>query len=368
MLPISVEQVRTWWQQRRFLALPWRLYRTDPAWVAPLRLELAQRLNRKKNPYFRKGDAALFLARRGREVVGRISAQVDAVGAPSGAFGFYEAIDDPTVAQALLTAASEWLRVRGVQKMVGPCNFRLEDPAPGFLTEGFEHRPTFMMAYSKPYYPAQMEAAGLQTVMDLHAYRGDKDHPLPSTLIERAAVADRIPQFQVREIQMDRLYAEAELLRALFNEGLKNNWGFVPFSSAHARKMAHDLRLLADPRIILIAEVAGRPVGAVINLPNFNDLFADCNGRLFPKGFYRMWRCRNRIQGIRGYAIAILPEYQKHGVGCLLLRESFARAVVAGYTYGEISWILGSNKGMNDLAVFTGSQRQKAYRLYEQRL
>jgi len=246
--------------------------------------------------------------RRGREVVGRISAQVDAVGAPSGAFGFYEAIDDHDVARALLTAASEWLRARGVQKMVGPCNFRLEDPAPGFLTEGFEHRPTFMMAYSKPYYPAQMEEAGLQTVMDLHAYRGDKDHPLPSTLIERAAVADRIPQFQVREIQMDRLYAEAELLRALFNEGLKNNWGFVPFSSAHARKMAHDLRLLADPRIILIAEVAGRPVGAVINLPNFNQPRSPASIAFLSPGVETLAiAIHTAVRMIRGNAAVIHP-------------------------------------------------------------
>lgn len=384
MATVQIDIVRSRSDRRRFLSLPWHLYRHDPAWVAPLRIERAQRLDPTKNAFFRHGAAALFLARIGREIVGSISAQVDQsevrgpgsevdfvprtshLGPPKeGAFGFYEAIDDQSVADALLAAATDWLHARGVSKMIGPCNFRLEDPAPGFLTKGFAYRPMFMMAYSKPYYPQQVERAGCTSVMDLHSYSVDKEHPLPPDLLSRAAQAASIPGMRVRCIRMARLYEEAELIRQLMNEALKNNWGFVPFSEAHVRKMARDLKMLADPRIILIAEVEGRPVGVVINLPNYYDILADCDGRLFPKGLYRMWRCRDRITSLRGYAMGILPEYQGHGVGCLLLRESYANGMAAGYLTGEITWILGSNKGMNELAQFLGGQQQKAYRLYQ---
>ncbi|MBI2345325.1 MAG: hypothetical protein HYV03_00210 [Deltaproteobacteria bacterium] len=363
----EIVEVRNWRARRLFLRLPWRLYRHDPAWVAPLRIELARRIDPRKNPYFRHGEAALFLARAGREVVGRISAQVERA-ASEGAFGFYEAVDDQTVADTLLGAASEWLRRRGVGKVMGPCNFRLEDPAPGFLTRGFDLPPAFMMAYSKPHYPSQLERAGFTTVMDLHSYCVDKEHPLPQGLLDRADQAAAIPGLRIRQLQMERLFDEAELLRGIFNGALKNNWGFVPFSAAQARQMARDLKMLADPRIVLIAEVENRPIGAVINLPNYNDILADCNGRLFPKGLYRLWRCRHRIRGLRGYAMGILPDYQGHGVGCLLIREAHTRGMAAGYTYGEITWVLGSNKGMNELAQYLGGQQQKGYRLYQRTL
>lgn len=365
-MPITIHPVETWCDRRAFFNLPRALYANDACYIEPLRIELKERLNRKKNPFFRHGDAEFFLAKRGKEIVGRISAQIDHAAHPGenpgeGNFGFYEAIDDADVAQALFGAAGEWLTARRCAKMVGPYQFRLEDPAPGFLQSGHEKLPTFMMPYTKSYYVAQARANGFSTTMELNAYAVTKEAPPPESVQSKAREAAQIAGMRVREFNMARLYDEAEILRAIFNESLKNNWGYVPMSQSQVRAMVKNLKMLADPRIVLIAEVAGRPIGAVINLPNFNDIFADCRGRLFPKGLYRMLLRRRDIRGLRGYAFAILPEYQHHGVGCLLLAESWRRGEAAGYTYGEITWILGSNTPMNEIAQGLGGAPAKQY-------
>lgn len=363
---ITIHPVTTWFERRAFLNLPRALYADDACYIEPLRLELAARLNRKKNSFFRRGEAELFLAKRGRDIVGRISAQIDRAAHPGdapreGNFGFYEAIDDADVARALFGAASGWLHARRCEKIVGPYQFRLEDPAPGFLQTGHDRLPVFMMPYTKAYYVAHARANGFATTMELNAYAVTKEAPPPESVQCRAREAAAIPGMRVREFNMARLYDEAEILRTIFNASLKNNWGYVPMTVPQVRAMVKNLKMLADPRIILIAEVAGSPVGAVINLPNFNDIFADCRGRLFPKGLYRMWCRRRDIRGLRGYAFAILPEYQHQGVGCLLLEQSWARGSAAGYTYGEITWILGSNRGMNEIAQGLGGNPAKQY-------
>lgn len=372
-MSIDVRPVRTAQDKRNFLNLPRRIYANDPAWVEPLRLELKIRLNPEKNPYFRHGESEMFVAYRDGEPVGRITAQVDRAAFPGeapkeGHFGFYECIDDAVVSQALFAAATAWLKQHRAQKIVGPYNFRLEDPAPGFLTHGFEKRPMFMMAYSKPYYVEQAKAFGFSTVMELKSYAVNRERYLPQEMQDKAAVAAQIPGMRVRELEMARMYEEAEMIGSIFNESLKNNWGFVPFSKGQVRAMARDLKMLADPRIILIAEVNGTPVGAVINLPNYYDLFWDCRGRLFPKGLFRMKFQKHKIKGLRGYAMAIMPEYQKQGVGTLLLNESFVRGIRAGYTNGEITWILGSNSAMSDLSQVFGGVEDKRYTIVEKSL
>lgn len=355
--------------RRAFLDLPRALYAGSAAWIEPLRMELKQRLNPRKNSFFRRADVALFLARRGREVVGRVSAQIDRHAhpgeRPEGNFGFYEAVDDAAVAAALFGAAEEWLRAREVRKIVGPYNFRLEDPAPGFLVQGFEHRPMFMTPYSQPYYVAQATAAGFREAMQLNAFAVRQDFQFPPWLKALDEQASQIPGLRVRCLEKSRIYQEAELIRVIFNEALKDNWGFVPFSEKQVRAMARDLGRICDPRIILIAEVEGRPVGVVINLPNLNDLFYDCRGRLFPKGLYRMLLRKRDIHGLRGYALAVLHEYRGQGLGVHLIAESWRHGDRAGYTCGEMTWILGSNTGMNDLALGFGGQPQKRYTIVE---
>ena len=96
---IEIRPVRTRRERRRFLTFPWRIYRRrgepDPLWVPPLLPERARIIDPRRGPFFRRGEAELFMAWRGREPVGTICAGEDkAANRESGRdeciFGFFE--------------------------------------------------------------------------------------------------------------------------------------------------------------------------------------------------------------------------------------------------------------------------------------
>ncbi len=147
-----------------FIRLPWRIYKDNPYWIAPLRYTEKQRFSAKHNAFYQHADVQLFLARRNGDVVGRISAHIDREhnryhDERTGFFGFFECDDEEEAARALLTTAEDWLRERGMDEIRGPFNFSVNGEI-GFLVKGFDSSPLPLMTYTPEYYLRLAEAAG----------------------------------------------------------------------------------------------------------------------------------------------------------------------------------------------------------------
>src|SRR5687767_521428 len=89
------------------------VFEGDPSWVAPLEFDIRQRLTPGKNPFFSRGELALFTAWKDGRLVGRISAQLDhehlrLYDDRTGFFGFFDTVDDDEVGKALVDAAAKW--------------------------------------------------------------------------------------------------------------------------------------------------------------------------------------------------------------------------------------------------------------------
>ena len=113
-----------------FIKLPWsaKIYENDPAWVPPLLKDQQRLFDRDRSYFFEIGDAEYFLAYRNGKPVGRITAHVNHLyeekyDTGTGFFGFFEAVNDPDVAQALFNSASNWLKEKGKTMMNGPQSF-----------------------------------------------------------------------------------------------------------------------------------------------------------------------------------------------------------------------------------------------------
>ncbi|HWX87120.1 MAG TPA: hypothetical protein VNX67_02995, partial [Solirubrobacteraceae bacterium] len=147
-MEIEVRPVASRSDLNTFIKLPWRLYRNERNWVAPLLMDVKKRLDQKKNPFFEHTEAQYFLAYRGSRPVGRISAHIDRnfnefQGNDWGLFGWFECEDDPEAARVLLATAERWLRERGRDRMVGPMDFTTNDEC-GLLVEGHERPPIIL--------------------------------------------------------------------------------------------------------------------------------------------------------------------------------------------------------------------------------
>lgn len=372
---IEISEVRSKRDRDAFIKFPWRIYQNDPAWVPPLILERKEFLDRKKHPFYRHGDAALFLARRDGELVGRIMASDDPNynalhQANVGCFGLFESINDGEVAAALLGAAGDWLRARGRSEVMGPIDYSTNYVC-ALLIDGFEHPPTLLTSHNPPYYAELIEACGFSKVRDWYAW-WFSEYPEAAARLKKIAVARAAKHHvKVRPINPKNLDEEGRKIRAVYNQAWEKNWGFVPFTEAEVDHMAKELKPIIVPQATLIAEIDDEPVGFVIAVPDINVAFRRINGRLFrfglPIGLVKLLYYRTKIRTGRLIALGVVEKHRRSGIAEMLVLNVMEAAFKRGFT-GELSMTLEDNVMVNRFIEAVGASRYKTFRTYQRSL
>jgi hypothetical protein len=372
-VPVSVRPVAGRRDIKDFIELPFRLHAGTP-WVPPLRLERRTFLSRKRNAFFTRGDACLFLAERDGRVVGRVSAQVDDAfnrhhGNAWGMFGFLELEDDPEAVRALLDAAAGWLRVRGRDRMVGPMDFTMNDEA-GVLVEGFEREPMIKQPWQPRYYAARLEEAGLAKAMDLLMWElqiADREHMLP-ILFELAGDVEPKHGITLRKMTQRSLRRDLDRFAEVYNAAWSRNWGFAPYGPKDLDFYASELRLVLDSPWFMVAERGEQTVAIAITVPDINQVLRRMNGRILPLGWWHYLRRRRIIDRCRVGFLGVKPEFQHTGVAARLYVEHFDQAARTRVKWGEMGWILETNRAMNRGMKAMHGRVVKRYRVFEQTL
>ncbi len=375
--PLSIREVRSRRDINRFVRLPWRIYAADPHWVPPLLVEVKAFLNRRKHPFYEHGDAAQFLAVRGRQAVGRILVSDDMLynresNSNVGCFGMFECLDDREAAHALLDAAAGWLRARGRTSIMGPVDYSLNYPS-GLLVEGFDTPPRIMMNHHRRYYAGLLESWGLRKAKDLYAWWFDPSDDTTARWKVRAERLARRGGVVIRPFRLRDFAAEVDRCRQVYNATMGDQWRFPRLTEAEFQHFARQLAQLAIAEQVLLAEVEGRVVGLAITLPDINEAIRPLGGRLtrfgLPLGLLRLLRRKRRIKTARMTVLDVLAEYRRRGVAeLLILRTLDYGANVLGYTAAELSWTFEDNRSVNRTIEAVGAQRYKTYRIYERTL
>ncbi len=372
-MTLAVGPVRRFRDLRAFVALPFRLHGGTP-WVPPLKLERYLFLNRRVNAYFTHGEAEYFLARRGRRVVGRITAQIDHAfndyhGSRWGMFGFLEFEEDQQVLDALLERAESWLRDRGCDRMVGPMDFQMNDES-GVLIEGFDREPMIKQPWHPPYYRQKCEAAGLTKAMDLLMWERsvfDTTQVDPRLLRIAQRAHDRYG-VRVRSMSRRHLRRELDEFAKVYNAAWSRNWGFVPYSKEDLDAYAVDLQLVYSKDWFMIAELDGQTAGMAITVLDVNQVLKKMNGRLLPFGWWYYLNRGRIIDRIRVGFLGVIPEYQHTGAGVALYLAQYRSGERTRQSGGEMGWILETNHSMNRAMEALGGRIVKRFRVYEREL
>jgi GNAT superfamily N-acetyltransferase len=376
MAEVRVQKVDSRRDLRRFIDLPFDLYREQPLWVPPLKIERRFFLSRRQNPFFSHGEADYLLALRGDRVAGRISAHVNHAFNEHqkkkwGWFGFLEFERDPEVLEALLEAAAGRLRDRGLERMVGPASFAMNDES-GVLIEGFDLRPMILQPWNPPHYPEMLESAGMTKAMDLLMWNlevsgRDKVHPAIFELAEKVESEHGI---RVRPMRRRQLRKDMDAFAEVYNAAWSRNWDFVPYSKKDLDAYAQELQLAFDRNWFMIAERIddGEVVGMAITVPDLNQVLERMNGRVLPLGWWKFLRKGRVIDRVRVGFLGVKPEYQHTGVAAKLFAEHFDAAERTPQKGGEMGWILETNKPMNRAMEGMGGEIVKRYRVYERGL
>jgi hypothetical protein len=358
-----------------FLRLPWSLYEDDPNWIPPLLLERREHLS-KRNPFFRHAAFQSWIARRGREPVGRISAQVDRLHLEryddrTGFFGLIEAEDAPEVFRALFDSAQEWLAEQGMRRILGPFNLSINDEL-GLLVEGFDTPPMIMMGHALPYYSARIEEQGFTGAQELLAYRIRHDFAAPrhmDALIKRTS--DRV---RLRTPKRSTFAEDLAIIKDIFEDAWSDNWGFQPFTDEEFQDLGKSLRMIVPLDYVRIAEVDGEPAAMMVLFPNLNEAIRDLDGRLLPFGWLKLlWRLK--VSGVKSGRVPLMgvrKRFQGSRLGATLALMMITALQTAGQSRGmedvEMSWILEGNRGVRSIIESIGGAPYKRYRIYRKEL
>ncbi len=381
--PLVIAPVQGKRDFQAFVDYAYRLNARDPHWVPPLRGEVVEILTPGKNPFHEHAQMQLFLARRGNEVVGRISAHIDLLaleqppeqgfGPGTGNWGMFEAADEET-AQALIATAEQWLRDKGMTRVVAPLSLSVWEE-PGLLVKGFDHDPTVMMGHNSPHYQGWIEALDYTRTKSLFTYELDITKEFPPLVQRIVASGERNARINVRPVDLKQFKREADIVIKLVNDAWSQNWGFVPFTEQEAKYAGEHMKPLIREDLNMIAELDGEPVAFMLTWSNINEIIKPFNGKLLPFNWLKLlaWMRKRHTRTMRVPLMGVRKDLQNSRLAsqlAFMMIEFIRRNAVANYgaERGEIGWILEDNQGMVAIADAIDSKINREYRVYQKPL
>ncbi len=363
-----------------FVDLAYAFGARDPNWVPPLRMEALELVDPARNPFFGHADVQLMIAYRGAAAVGRISAHIDrlaleqpadqGMGPGTGNWGLFEA-EDEEVAAALISAAEEWLRGRGMTRVLAPLSMSIWEE-PGQLVRGHDHPPTVMMGHQPAHYAAWFTALGYTRAKTLHTFELDIVRPFPPLIQRIVAAGHKNARIRIRNVDKRHFDAEAALILDILNDAWSDNWGFVPFTDREIAYAGKKFKPIVREDLIMIADYDGEPVAFMMTLPDMNEVVKPMRGKLFPFNWAKLllWLRNPRVRTMRVPLMGVRKRLQSSRMAsqlAFMMIEQIRANSVANYgaTRGEIGWILEDNQGMVAIADALGTSINREYLIYE---
>jgi len=369
---MQINTVKNKKELSEFIDLPWKIYKDYPLWVPPLKEEVKDILNLKKNPFWEHAERELFIVKNEGKTIGRVAAIIDQNHnnfhqEKMGFFGFFECMPDYQIAELLLNRARNWLKEKGMQNMRGPVNPSMNDEC-GFLLEGFDSSPTIMMPYNPKYYLEFMESYGLKKAKDLFEHIFRKEQEMPQRTVKILKLAKKRAGFVVRPLDKKNLKRDIQILKDIYNAAWEKNWGFVPMTNKEMDLAAEKMIPFLIPELALFAEKNGEPIGVGVAIPDINQVLKKLNGRLNLLGILKFLYYKRKITGIRTLIAGVKKEYRNIGVIGNLLYDGEIVARKLGFDWCEFGWTLEDNDLINRYVEDIGAETHKKYRIYEMKV
>ncbi|MGC8797111.1 MAG: hypothetical protein ACP5JB_00345 [candidate division WOR-3 bacterium] len=366
---IKIDTVQTKKDLKEFILLPWKIYQSNPYWVPPLRSEVKETLTTEKNPFWQHARRELFLVHQDGKPVGRIAAIIDDNHnhfheEKTGFFGFFECVENYPVAELLWDTAKNWVKNQGMDRLRGPVNPSMNDEC-AFLLEGFDRPPAIMMPYTQKYYLNFAERYGFRKAKDLYALLKLAADGIPERIERMVNAIKQRTGVSVRPFDLKRFDRDIQFLKDIYNSAWEKNWGFVPMTDQEMDLTARKLKQLADPDLVLFAEIDNQPVGVTVTVPDLNQVLKRLNGRLGPIEIIKYLYYRKKIDGTRALIGGVKKEFRNTGIIAVLYYETERNAARKGYRWCELGWNLEDNDLINQFDIAIGGKIYKRYRIYE---
>jgi hypothetical protein len=362
-------------QVRRFIDVPFRLYRNCPQWAPPLRGDVALALNRTKHPFYEHSAGDFFLVVRDGRDMGRIGALEntrynETHGVRAGQFYFFDCEDDDEAAEALFGAAFDWARARRLDAVIGPKGLSAFDGY-GLLERGYEHRQMMnMMNYNYPYYHRLVEAQGFVKEVDfVSVYIDAADFRLDERIhriAERALKRQNLRVLHLKSRADLRRWAPA--IGRAYNRAFVRNWEYYPLTEREIKFVLDQIILYANPRLLKFIVHGDDVVGFALGFPDVSAALQRARGSLWPFGILDLLRELRVTRGLSGNGAGILPEFQGIGGNALLYAEMERTLQEFHFDWYELTQVAETAVQMRRDLESIGGEPYKNHRVYRKQL
>jgi hypothetical protein len=374
---VQVEKVDTTnkAQVEQYIQFHYDLYKNCPQWVPPFRSDIKLMFNREKHPYYEHSEAEFFVAKQGKEIVGRIAVLENRAfnryhETKKANFYLYDSIEDQEVTDALFARASEWAFGRGLTEIVGPKGFAALDGY-GIQVEGHENRQMMtMMNYNYPYYQTLVEKAGFS--MDnqfVSCYIKRDDFKLPEKAQEVARRVRARGTFTVKKFKnKQELIGLAQKIGQAYNKAFVNNWEYAPLTEREIKLLLDSILVVADPRLIKIIFYKDEIAGFLCAFPDISRALQRHNGKITPWAVVDYMLELKRTNWVAINGMGMLPEYHGFGGNVLMYDELVRTVNDYNFEHAEATQMADTAVQVRKDMITLGARIYKVHRVYHKML
>jgi hypothetical protein len=370
---ITIKEVLTKNDRRTFIYLPDKIHKDDPGWLPPIYMDEWELYDKKKNKSYLYADAILLLAYRGKKPVGRIMGIVNnrynsIHNENHGRFCFMECYNDKEVFHALITKVEEWVKAKGMTKIVGPLGFSDKDPQ-GFQVEGFEY-PQFMTCPTNAeYLPFLLEKEGYLKNRDCVNYLAPMPEDLPvvyKKVLERVSNKEgyKIVEFETKKELKPYIIPILELM----NETFKEIYGFVPLTDKEKSEFAARYIPILDPKFVKAVENKDGLIGFAVGIPDLSLGIKKANGKLLPFGIFKILRESKRSKKLLMMLGGVKKEFRGQGIDVLMGVKIIQSGIKHKMSQIDSHLVLEDNTRMRSEYERIGGKVVKRFRIYQKDL
>jgi hypothetical protein len=370
---IVIKEVLTRKQLREFIFLPENVHKNEPNWLPPIYMDEWELYNKKKNKSYQYADALLLLAYRDNKPAGRIMGIVNnrynkIHDEKHGRFCFMECYNDKEVFHTLIARIEEWIRQKGMIKLVGPLGFSDKDPQ-GFQIEGFEY-PLFMTAANNSdYMPALIEAEGYTKKVDLVNYLGKLPETLPLVYEKVLSRLSNNTEYQIIEFQSKKELKPYIIgVLELMNETFMEIYGFVPLNDKEKTDFASRYLPILDPKFIKVIRSGGKLVAFAIGMPDVSPGILAAKGRILPFGIFKILRESKRSKKLLMMLGGVKKDYRGKGLDVLMGVKILQSGIRHKMELVDSHLVLEDNLKMRSEYERVGCKVVKRFRIYQKDL
>jgi hypothetical protein len=370
---LIIKEVLTRKERREFIFLPDKVHKHEPVWLPPIYMDERELYNKKKNKSYQYADAILLLAYRDNKPVGRIMGIVNnrynAINNEQhGRFCFMECYNDKEVFHTLLAKVEEWVRMKGMTRIIGPLGFSDKDPQ-GFQIEGFEY-PQFMTSpNNSPYMPDLIEAEGYEKKVDLVNYLGKLPDKFPLIYEKVLSRVEKNEEYKIIEFNSKKdLKPYIIDVLELMNDTFEEIYGFVPLNDREKIDFAARYLPILDPKFIKVIETGGVLVGFAIGMPDLSIGIRKANGRLLPFGIFQILRESKRSKKLLMMLGGVKKAYRGKGLEVLMGVKILQSGIKHKMDLIDSHLVLENNTRMRSEYERIGCQVVKKFRIYQKEL